>query len=127
MKHHPGDWIWLINDGRMVAITTEAFDVARSLGFDQAPDAWEEVRARGHALGDFIVLALQVLERSGKVRLERREVITDGARSMLVYALVPAHELTEPQPQQRAKRTRRKRAPQDGPPALVLVEGGAAG
>lgn len=125
-KHHPGDWIWLIHDGRMVAVTFDAFDVARSLAFDQASDAWEEVRAKGHAKGDFIVLALQVMERSGKVRIERRDVILRDGYSLPVYAVVPPEERQQP-PEQRAKRTRRKRASQDMPPALVLVQGGSSG
>lgn len=123
MKHHPGDWLWVIADGRMVAMTFEAFDAARSLGFDQAPDAWQELRDKGGSMGEFIKLALHVLERSGSVRVEMRESITRDGHRLPVYAVAPPEERVQP-PQQRPKRARRKRAVGSAPPELVLVQGG---
>lgn len=125
MKHHPGDWLWIIAGGRFVALTPEAFARARALGFDETPDAWEELRARGGTMGDYMKAALDVLEHSGAVRVEMRDAIGRENFRWPVYALVPPEERAEPV-QSRPKRVRRKRTAAAEPPALVLVQGGAS-
>lgn len=126
-KHHPGDWLWVIADGRMVATTFEAFDAARALGFGEAPDAWEELRVKGGSMGEFIKFALDALERSGKVRLELRESVTADGYRLPVYAVVPPEARAEALQQRCDKRARRKRRAATAPPPLVLVHGGATG
>ena len=123
-KHHAGDWLFVIADDRMVAMTHEAYAEAWKLGFGEAPDAYEVLRAKGGGIGAYLVCALRVLEESGTVRVEERDTIGQGEYRWPVYALVPPAERVAAADQPRAKkrargkgRVRVERFP------LVLVEG----
>lgn len=128
-KSHPGDWLWFIFDGRMVAATPDAYAEARRLADDDAPDAWRELRAKGGTFGDLIKLALDALQHGGSVRVELREIVGRDDIRWPVYALAPPEAVAEAQDRQhrqRAKRVRRNRPAPSDAPALVLVEGGAS-
>lgn len=125
MKHHPGDWLFVMAGERMVAMTPEAYSEACRLGFGEAPDAWQELRAKGGGMGDYILAALGVLERSGTVRVELRDTIGRGEYRWPVYALTPPAERAAPSQSTPSKRVRRKRHANGVEHPLVLIEGGA--
>ncbi len=126
MNHscHPGDWLWVIVDGRFVALTPEAYSAAWALGFGETPDAWAEMQAKGGTFGDYLVMSLRALERSGKVRVETREAASADDFRWPVYAVVPPEERAPP-PAAAPKRGRRKRGARVDAPALALVPSAA--
>lgn len=124
-KHHPGDWIWVIADERMVPMTPEAYDEAVRFADGEVPDAWEELRARGGTRGQLVKCALDVLVDLGRLRVEAREVVACEGRTLPCYAVVPPQAVAQPH-QRLAKRERRKRPPLARAPSLVLVAGRAA-
>ncbi len=125
-KWHAGDWLFVMAGDRMVAMTHEAYAEAWKLGFGEAPDAWEELRAKGGGIGSYLVAALRVLEESGTVRVEHRDTLGQGEYRWPVYALTPPAERAAPPRGTRDKRGRRKRDVNGVQHPLVVIEGGAS-
>lgn len=89
MNVRPGDWLFVIADGVMVAMTHEAYAEGYAYAQRIPPDIWDMARAKGRGIGDMIKLALDTLAREGIVR--REECVPEGAEHMRwpVYAIVP--------------------------------------
>lgn len=123
-KWHAGDWLFVIAGDRMVAMTHEAYAEAWKLGFGEAPDAFEVLRAKGGGVGSYLVAALRVLEDDGTVRVEQRDTMGHGEYRWPVYVFVPPADRVSPPRAPAAKRRRAKRPVAVERFPLVLIEGG---